>query len=84
MRRGGLEESEACRNRALQERHKIRAQAADAELKSHDAAKTISEMEASVSSEKELRLAAEAVNMKAEDERLQAELVLRAARQHRA
>ena len=61
-----------------------RAQAADAEFKIRGAAKNISEMEASVSSEKELRLAAEAVNMKAEDERLQAELVLRAARQHRA
>ena len=37
-----------------------------------------------MSSEKELKLAAEAVNMKAGDERLQAELALRAARQHRA
>ena len=80
MRRGGLEASEACRDRALQERQKSRAQAADAELKSRDAARTISEMEASVSSEKELRLAAEAVNMKAQDERLQAELALRGAR----
>ena len=37
-----------------------------------------------MSSENELRLAAEGVNMQAEDEKLQAELVLRAARQHRA
>ena len=80
MPRGGLEASEACRDRALQEWHKSRAHAADAKLKSRDAAKTNSEMEASVSSEKELRLAAEAVNMKAEDERLQAELALRGAR----
>ena len=48
------------------------AQAADAELKSRDGAKAISEMKASVSWEQELRLAAEAVNLKAEDERLQA------------
>ena len=34
--------------------------------------------------EKEPRLAAEAVKMKAEDERLPAELVLRAERLHRA
>ena len=68
----------------MQERHKRRAPAADAELKSRDAAKTISEMEASMSSEEGLRLAAEAVNMKAEDKRLQAEFALRAARQHRA
>ena len=84
MRRGGLEAPEACLDRALQERHKSRAQAADAELKSRDAAKSISEMEASVSSEKGLRLAAGAVNMKAEDERLHAKLAMRAARQHRA
>ena len=82
MRRGGLEASEACRDRGLQERHKNGAQAADAELKSRDAAETISEMEASVLSEIEFRLAAEVVNMKAEDETLQAELTLRAARQH--
>ena len=41
-------------------------------FKSRDAAKTVSEMEASVS-EKKLRLAADAVKMEAEDERLQAE-----------
>ena len=34
--------------------------------------------------ERELRPAAEAVEMKVEDERLQAELALRADRQHRA
>ena len=41
-------------------------------------------METRVSSEKELRLAAEAVTMKPESERLQAELALQAERQHRA
>ena len=75
VRRGGLEASVACMDRALQERHKSRSQAA--ELKSLDVAKTVSEMEASVSSEQELRLAARAVNMTAEDGRLQAELALR-------
>ena len=60
------------------------AQAADAELKSRDGAKTISETEASVSSEQELSLAPRAVNMTAEDGRLQAELSRREARQHRA
>ena len=67
---GDLEASEACRDRAFQERDKSRAQTADADLKSSDAAKTISEVEASVSAEKELRLATEAVKMKAENERL--------------
>ena len=44
-----------------------------------------SKMYASVSSEKELGLAAEAVTMKTEEERLQqAELALRAERPHRA
>ena len=47
-------------------------------------AKKQSGMEASVLLEKEPRLAAEAVKMKAEDERLPAELVLRAERLHRA
>ena len=84
VRRGGLEAFVACMDRALQERHKSRVQAADAELKSRDGAKTISEKEASVSSEQELRLAARAVNMTAEDGSLQAELALREARQHRA
>ena len=37
-----------------------------------------------MSSEIELRSAAEAVKMKAKDERLQAELALRAEQQHRA
>ena len=74
----------ACMDRAWQERHKSRAQAADAELNTFDGAKTISEMEASVSSEQELRLVARAVNMTAEADRLQAELALRGARQHRA
>ena len=41
-------------------------------------------MEASVSWEKELKLAAEAVKMKAEVDRLQAALGLRAERQHRS
>ena len=68
----------------MQEQHKSRAQAADAELKNRDAAKTVPEMEASASSEKDLRLGAEPVDMKAEDERLQVELALRAARQHGA
>ena len=68
----------------MQEQDKRRAQAAYSELKSRDAAKTISELEATMSLEKQLRLAAEAVKMKAEDERLQAELALRAERQHRA
>ena len=85
MRRGGLEASEACRNRALRERDISRAQATDAELKSRDAAIFFSGMDASVSSEKELRLAAEAVRVKTEEKRLQqAELALRAERQHRA
>ena len=83
VRRGDLEASEAFRDRALQERHKSRAQAANAELTSRYAAERISEMEAIVS-EKELRLAAEAVNLKAEDERLQAELAPRAAQQRSA
>ena len=84
VEREGPEGSEACRDRALQERDKSRAQAADAELKSRYEAKAISEMEASVASEKELRLAAAAVNMRAEDEMLQAKLALRGERQHRA
>ena len=85
MRRGGLEASEACRNRALRERDISRAQATDAELKSRDAAIFFSEMDASVSSEKELRLVVEAVRMKTEEERLQqAELALRAELQLRA
>ena len=67
---------------ALQERDKSRTQATDAELKSRDAAKTLSAMEASASSQKELRRAAEAVKMM-EDERLHAELALLAERQHR-
>ena len=84
MRRGGLEASEACRNRALRERDISRAQATDAELKSRDAF-FFPEMDASVSREKELRVAAEAVRMKTEEERLQqAELALRAERHHRA
>ena len=74
----------ACMDRALQERYKSRAQAADVELKSRDGAKTISEMEASVPSEQEHRLAARAVDMMAEDGRLQVELALREARQHQA
>ena len=83
--RRGLEASEACRNRALRERDISRAQAADAELKSRDATNFAFEMDASVSSEKELKLAAEAFRMKAKEERLQqAELALRAERQHRA
>ena len=55
MRLGGLEAPEApeapeaCRDRALEERGKSRAQAADAELKSRAAKKTCSEMGASVS-----------------------------------
>ena len=49
VRRGGVEAFEACGNRAWQERDKSRAQAADAELKNCDAAKSISDMEASVS-----------------------------------
>ena len=84
-RRGGLEASEARRNRALRERDISRAQAADAGLKNRDAANFCSEMDASVSLETELRLAAEGVRMKAEEERLQqAELALRGERQHRA
>ena len=74
----------ACMNKALQEQRKSRAQTADEELKSRDGAKTISEMEASVSSEQQLRLAARAVNVTEEDGGLQAELALREARQHRA
>ena len=45
VRRGGLEASEACRNRALLERDISRAQAVDGELKSRDAAFFFSEME---------------------------------------
>ena len=74
----------ACMNKVLQERRKSRAQAADEELKSRDRAKTISEMEASVSSEQQLRLAARAVNVTKEDGGLRWELALREARQHRA
>ena len=84
VRRGGLEASEGCRDRALQDRDKSRALEADAEFKSRDAKTNISEKEASVSSEKELWLAAEAVNMKAETDRLQAGLALRAERSHQA
>ena len=69
---------------SVAERHKSRAQAADAELKSRDGAETICEMEASVSSEQEVRLADRTVNMTAGDGRLQPELALREARQHRA
>ena len=72
-RRGGLEMSEACRDRALQERDKSRAQASDAELKSLDATKINSEMESSVSPGKKLRLAAEDVKTNAEEGRLQAD-----------
>ena len=54
------------------------------ELEGRDAKIKHAEMEASVSSEKELNLAAEAVKMTAEEDRLQAELGLRAERQHRA
>ena len=64
MQRGGVEACEACGNRAWQERDKSRAQAADAELKNCDTAKSISDMEASVSWEKELRLVAGAVKMR--------------------
>ena len=42
VRRGGLEASKACRNRALWERDISHAQAADEELKSRDAAKPFS------------------------------------------
>ena len=74
----------ACMDKALQERHKSRAKAADAVLNSRGGEKTISKMEPSVSSDQELRLAARAVNMTAEDGRLRAELALRETRQHRA
>ena len=85
VRRGGLEASEACLIRALRERDISRAQAIDGELRSRDAAIFFSEMDASVSSEKELRLVVEAVRMKTEEERLQqAKLALRAEWQHRA
>ena len=83
VRRGGLAASEACRNRALQGRHKSGAQAADAELNSRDAAKQFPRWKRACCRRKS-RLAVEAVNMKAEDERLQAKLARRAARQHRA
>ena len=53
-------------------------------FKSRDGAKTISEMEASASSEQLLRLAAIAVNITPEYGRLQAELALRGPRQHRS
>ena len=82
VRRSGLEASEGCRDRALQERDQRRELAANAALESRDAKINFPEMEASVSLEKELRLAAEAVTMKAEAERLQAELALRAEQQH--
>lgn len=52
MRHGGLVVSEACQDRASQERDKSRGQAADTELKSRDADLNVSEMESSVSSEK--------------------------------
>ena len=83
MRRSGLEASEGCRDRALQERDKSRELAANAALKSRVAKRFFSEMEASVSSGKEPRPAAEAVKEKAEADRLPAELALRAERQHR-
>ena len=41
LRRGGLKASEACRDRALQERDRCVAREADAELKSRDAANKI-------------------------------------------
>ena len=54
----------------MRERYKCRAQVTDAKLKSRDAASFFfSEMDASVSWEKELRLAAEAVRMKTEEEK---------------
>ena len=84
VRRSGLEASEGCRDRAVQERDQRRELAANAALESRDAKINFPEMEASVSLEKELRLAAEAVTMKAEAERLQAELALQAERQRRA
>ena len=64
VQRGGVEACEACGNRSWQERDKSRAQAADAELKNCDAAKSTSDMEARVSSEEELKLAAGTVAMK--------------------
>ena len=54
------------------------------ELEGRDAIFFFPDMEASVSWEKELKLAAEAVKMKAEVDMLQAEEGLRAKRQHRA
>ena len=54
------------------------------ELEGRDAIFFFPDMEASVSWEKELKLAAEAVKMKAEVDRLQAALGLRAERQHRS
>ena len=69
MQRGGVEACEVCGNRSWQERDKSHAQAADAELKSCDDAKSISDMEASVSSEKELRLAAGDVKMRRKKKR---------------
>ena len=86
VQRGGLEACEGCRDRALQERDKSRALAADAELeiRGRDTKVCFSEMEASVSLEKGLKLAVEAVEMKAEEDRLQVELGLRTKRQHRA
>ena len=70
----------------MHERDKSRALAADAELeiRGRDTKVCFSEMEASVSLEKGLKLAVEAVEMKAEEDRLQVELGLRTKRQHRA
>ena len=44
LRRGGLEAAERSRDEALQERDKSRVPAADAEVKSRNAAATISEI----------------------------------------
>lgn len=84
MRRGGLEGVEGCRERALQQLDESHPLVADADMQSRDRKTQLSEKESVVSSEKELRLAAEAVEARSEASRLQAEMALRAEGEHRA
>ena len=86
VRRGSPEASEGCGHRMLQERDESRQLAANATLESHDAKRKKSEMETMsiCFGESAQPWAAEAVTIKAEAERLRAELTLQAERQHRA
>ena len=87
VRRGGLEASEGCRDGALKERDENRVLAVTAGFQSRDADEQLSEevySKAIVPSEEELRLATEAAKANAEADSLQAEIALRAERQHLA